>query len=72
METVNYELVKGEIDYDMLLFSQFHNEVICSHHLTPSNNLVLFVVEDHKNDEPDRCYNCHPNHEFEHTLTPHF
>ena len=50
METVNYELVKGEIDYDM----------------------VLFVVEDHKNDEPDRCYNCHPNHEFEHTLTPHF
>ena len=42
METVNYELVKGEIDYDMLLFSQFHNEVICSHPLTPSNNLVLF------------------------------
>ena len=42
METVNYELVKEEIDYDMLLFSQFQNEVICSHPLTPSNNPVLF------------------------------
>ena len=104
METVNYELVKGEIDYDMLLFSQFYDEVICSYPLTllphqtilfffshyesiaysrlfppplylkPLTNclFVLFVVEDHKNDEPDRCYNCHPNHEFEHTLTPHF
>ena len=42
METVTYELVKGEIDYDMLLFSQFYNEVICSYSLTPLNNLVLF------------------------------
>ena len=44
METVTYELVKGEIDYDMLLFSQFCNEVVCSYPLTPPNNLVLFLV----------------------------
>jgi hypothetical protein len=32
----------------------------------------LFVVEDQKNNEPDGSYCGHPNHKFEHTLSPRF
>jgi len=32
------------------------------------NDTGLFVIEDHKDYESDRRYNCHPGHEFEHKV----